>query len=94
MSVPEPTMTDAATPLSVAGRTLSRDDVVALLAEGAPALHFEDCTFDGEDLSRLVLRGADLGGLKLASLGAAFKGAVLSHGQAAALVEELGVRVV
>ena len=51
-------MTEAATPLSVVGRTLSRADVVALLAEEAPALQFEDCTFDGEDLSRLVLRGA------------------------------------
>jgi fluoroquinolone resistance protein len=39
------------------------------------------------------LRDADLGGLRLANA-AQFKGATISHRQAASLVEELGLRVV
>lgn len=42
----------------VVGQTLQRADLVALLAQcSAPAV-LQDCALDGEDLSRLDLRGA------------------------------------
>ncbi|MCY1379276.1 Pentapeptide repeats (9 copies) [compost metagenome] len=50
--------------------------------------HLKLARFEGADL-----RDVDLGGLRLANA-APFKGATISHRQAAALVEELGLRVV
>ena len=50
--------------------------------------HLKNTRFDGADL-----RGVDLGGLKLAQVAPFFKGAIISSDQAAALVGELGVRV-
>jgi fluoroquinolone resistance protein len=50
--------------------------------------HLKLARFEGADL-----REVDLGGLRLANA-ALFKGAIMSHRQAALLVEELGIRVV
>ncbi|MDQ0086441.1 uncharacterized protein YjbI with pentapeptide repeats [Variovorax boronicumulans] len=50
--------------------------------------HLKLARFEGADL-----REVDLGGLRLANA-AQFKGATISHRQAASLVEELGLRVV
>jgi len=41
----------------ISGQTLSRADVLALLERGTGPLHFEQCDFEGADLSRLDLRG-------------------------------------
>jgi uncharacterized protein YjbI with pentapeptide repeats len=50
--------------------------------------HLKLARFEGADL-----REVDLTGLRLADA-RLFKGATLSHGQAAALVAELGIRVI
>lgn len=50
--------------------------------------HLKQAQFAGADL-----RGVDLGGLKLADAAQFFRGATISAEQAAALIEELGLRV-
>jgi fluoroquinolone resistance protein len=51
--------------------------------------HLKNARFDGADL-----RSVDLGGLRIGNLAQCFKGAIISAEQAAALVGELGVRVI
>ena len=55
------TMTDSpATTRLITDQTLSRSDLASLLAgEPQQGLRFERCDFDGQDLSRLNLRGAE-----------------------------------
>jgi uncharacterized protein YjbI with pentapeptide repeats len=65
----------------VTDATLTRSDVERLIATSIAGnkdpLHFTDCDFEGADLSRLDLRGAEFHRCTIAE--ASFFGATLSH---------------
>ncbi|MDE1012448.1 MAG: pentapeptide repeat-containing protein, partial [Paraburkholderia fungorum] len=65
----------------LAGATLTRSDVERLIAASAAGtkepLHFTDCDFEGADLSRLDLRGAEFHRCTIVET--SFFGAMLSH---------------
>ena len=50
--------------MQIVGETLGRAEVEALLGQGTPA--FQECAFDGADLSRLDLRGCSFSNCSIA----------------------------
>ena len=97
----------ALSPHTVTGESLTREQLVVLIAAGTQPLVLSHCDLAGADLSRPDLRsahlklacfeGADrrdvrLVGLKLLDA-KLFKGATISDRQAAELVAELGLNV-